>query len=57
MDIAAQRELARLLAALRRDGRQQSGLAAIQHPLIEGAPVKDDFAEQNLEQRDGLNSL
>ena len=28
MDIAAQRELARLLAALRRDGRQQSGLAA-----------------------------
>lgn len=27
MDIAAQRELARLLAALRRDGRQQSGLA------------------------------
>ena len=28
MDIAAQRELTRLLAALRRDGRQQSGLAA-----------------------------
>lgn len=28
MDIAAQRELARLLATLRRDGRQQSGLAA-----------------------------
>ena len=28
MDIAAQRELARLLAALRRDGRQQSGLDA-----------------------------
>lgn len=27
MDIAAQRELARLLATLRRDGRQQSGLA------------------------------
>jgi 2-keto-4-pentenoate hydratase len=28
MDIASQRELARLLASLRRDGRQQSGLAA-----------------------------
>jgi len=28
MDIAAQRELARLLAVLRRDGRQQGGLAA-----------------------------
>jgi 2-keto-4-pentenoate hydratase len=26
MDIALQRELARLLAALRREGRQQSGL-------------------------------
>src|SRR5258708_20056155 len=28
MDLSAQRELATLLAALRRDGRQQSGLAA-----------------------------
>jgi hypothetical protein len=26
MDVAAQRELARLLATLRREGRQQSGL-------------------------------
>src|SRR6476469_5781839 len=32
MDIAAQRELARLLAALRRDGRQQSRIAALLVP-------------------------
>jgi 2-keto-4-pentenoate hydratase len=40
MDIAAQRELARLLAALRRDGRQQSGLAEAFVPPDKGTAYR-----------------